>query len=86
MSDDAERDTRDMAVRAFTTIDNHIKACDVRYGELKDFQSKTLVVLNEIKTQMDQSKGAGIMAKFILGLISSGMGLMGGIVGHLAFK
>ena len=86
MQDEEDRNTRDMAVRAFTTIDNHIKTCDMRYGELKEFQSKTWVLLNEIKSQMDTAKGAGMMAKLIMGGISGAMGLIGGIGSHLIIK
>lgn len=79
-------ETSIMAVRALTTIENHIAACDRRYEEYRDRQEKTLRLLENLNTQMAEARGAGKMAKVIMGAVSGTMGLLGGLSSHFVVK
>lgn len=85
--------TRDMALRAMTTIENHVASCDKRYEEYRDRQDKTLrflesmhAQLSDMKIQIAEYKGAGKMAKIITGAVSGVMGLIGGAGSHIIIK
>lgn len=86
-------ETRDMAIRAITTIENHMASCDRRYEEYRDRQERTLKYLENLTTQMGEMKdqiaearGASKMAKIITGVVSGVAGLMGGVSSHLVIK
>jgi hypothetical protein len=87
------QETRDMAIRAMTNIENHIASCDRRYEEWRERQDKTLEYLKDItdqmgamKDQIAEARGAGKMAKIITGAVSGIMGLVGGASSHIIIK
>lgn len=84
--------TRDMALRAFTTIENHIASCDRRYIEFSQQQEKTLRYLQELlkdigglKEQAAEMRGAGKMAKALWVAGTGTMGFLGGLASHVKF-
>lgn len=86
-------ETRDLAVRAITTIENHVASCDRRYEEWSKRQDKTLEYLKGINDQMGamkdqiaEARGAGKMAKLMTGAVSGLMGLAGGLSSHFVIK
>lgn len=86
-------ETRDVALRAITTIENHIASCDRRYEEYRDRQEKTLRYLENMSSQMGdmkdqiaEARGAAKMAKIITGIVSGIAGVVGGVSSHLVIK
>lgn len=86
-------ETRDVALRAITTIENHIASCDRRYEEYRDRQEKTLKYLEGISNQMGdmkeqiaEARGAAKMAKLVTGAVSGIAGLLGGLSSHFVVK
>lgn len=82
-----------MALRALVKIEQHEEGCERRYQEWARTQDHVINYLKDINLKLmtmndtiAEARGAAKMGKFLIGLISTASGAIGGLISHFTFK